>query len=981
MERRLTYVFARAGAVLLLAGALVFTLVLAVRPAAAAGGPPPPDLDLTVSTQAELATAITQTNSTEGNLRITLASDITLTGTLPAINPTVDAILTIEGDGHTIDANDTGRIFTINAPGIVTIKAITLTNGASQILPTFPLNYGGAIYNQGSLNIQDSRITSSVGSFGGAIYTSGPLEVRRSTLSDNGAYQGGAIHCEGGDPVDFQVNIFESTLNGNITDSYLGQGGALYLYYCDTTIVNSTISGNNSDTDGGGIEVDSGELDIYDSTIVLNNAGRRYGGGIHSQYANVAVTRSIISMNTVQGLNAFENACCGVGTEVYAWTNSGSAFNIWDSVTGFRYQSGLTGSIGQTNVLVPGMTTSGQDGEIFGPLQDNGGPTFTHALIDNSGLLDGFTGNPLVDAIDIASNLDCQNQPTGGIDQRGYARGVNGRSGPATSHMCDAGATEYGSSEAAFLLIEKRFSPVDNTVKSEFAPLWMTDTSFKLGDDQSRQFALPPGGWTLSEIAPTGWSDSVISCTDGGTSMTVNLSAGEFTKCTFTSTKVGALTVKKTVNGVMDEYEWQFDFNSSVGGFTLNTAVPSFAHEPIPVTTTIAITETAPPGYTTSIACDNAAANTSSSNSIAVEMGAGEIATCTVTNTAEPATLTVTLQTEGNVPLDYYGFDGDLGSFQLSMEVPSSQTKTFASLEAGPYALMSTSSFPDVVYSWSCTNGDSSPTGDLDIVLDPADAVECTVLAAKDPSKVFVAAGGGKTATNLAYQKRDVLMWDAGLWSKEFSGKDASLASTTDINAFDVDGGSLFLAFLAGQNVPGVGSTPPHDIVRYAHGGFTRVFDGSDVGLTLSSEKIDALTVVNPTYLPGSPSCAQAFLISTAGDTRVPGISYLVRGGDVLSFCASSTGSTTAGTWAMFIRASGEGMPATSTVGLSANPDLSTIYILSKGTFNVDSASGGASSIYKFDVATRTFSGPVWKASTNGLGQVVDSLDVEGDLP
>ena len=61
---------------------------------------------------------------------------------------------------------------------------------------------------------------------------------------------------------------------------------------------------------------------------------------------------------------------------------------------------------------------------LLGPLQDNGGPTWTHALLDGSPAID--TGTP----------TDCP-----AIDQRGYLRPVDGDGDDIA--VCDIGAYEY----------------------------------------------------------------------------------------------------------------------------------------------------------------------------------------------------------------------------------------------------------------------------------------------------------------------------------------------------------------------------------------------------------------------------------------------------------------------------------------------------------------------------------------------------------
>ena len=271
--------------------------------------------------------------------------------------------------------------------------------------------------------------------------------------------------------------------------------------------------------------------------------------------------------------------------------------------------------------------------------------------------------------------------------------------------------------------------------------------------------------------------------------------------------------------------------------------------------------------------------------------------------------------------------------------------------------------------------------GPFDWITCDSGAVEYGATAAAD--ELLVTAAGGTTGDGLAYQKRDILRWDGAAWTKVFDGAAAGLPATADINAFDAGGGETLISFMqAGLNVPGLGKTPGHDIVLWDGASFTAFFDGSDVGLAQSAERIDALhRVADSSGLPGGGACAEYLLISTVGDARVPGILGVVRGGDVLGFCASSLGTTTAGTWNRVLQASAEGMPLGATVGVSLSSDGTKLYVLTKGAFNVDGAIGNRSMIFTFDLATRTFSGLVWRAVDNMLPHVVDSLDVNGALP
>ncbi|HQF70625.1 MAG TPA: hypothetical protein PLH39_05045, partial [Promineifilum sp.] len=111
-------------------------------------------------------------------------------------------------------------------------------------------------------------------------------------------------------------------------------------------------------------------------------------------------------------------------------------------------------------------------------------------------------------------------------------------------------------------------------------------------------------------------------------------------------------------------------------------------------------------------------------------------------------------------------------------------------------------------------------------------------------------------------------------------------------------------------HVPGIpGRVTGQDIIKYSEtdssdpGTFEVIFDGSDVGLTTRTEKIDGLgywapeTYPDPLYAEACP--AGIFFITTQGLYRVPGeVGQIVGSGfDVLLFCATNVGPNTAGFW------------------------------------------------------------------------------------
>jgi predicted outer membrane repeat protein len=195
------------------------------------------------------------------------------------------------------------------------------------------------------------------------------LTVANSTISGNStALSGGGISVSGG------LVIENSTITGNSAGV---SGGGIYG---GATVENSTISDNSAGVSGGGIY---GGATVMNSTISGNSAGTS-GGGIYNN-------SSLIVRNTI--LNA------GASGE--------NIFNDGGTVTSLGYN--LSSDDGGGYLTGPGDQINTDP--LLGPLQNNGGPTFTHALLP---------GSPAIDAGD--PNF----HPPPFNDQRGCFRVING---------------------------------------------------------------------------------------------------------------------------------------------------------------------------------------------------------------------------------------------------------------------------------------------------------------------------------------------------------------------------------------------------------------------------------------------------------------------------------------------------------------------------------------------------------------------------
>ena len=302
-----------------------------------------------------LREAILIANSRTGADDITFAAGLTSPIELDGRELLITDDLTIQGPGAkqltirgSSAAGKESRIFGIddddsNNEISVTISGLTLTGGqASRGSGDFTTGSGGAIRSVEDLTVQDSTLSGNTSTeFGGAIFAggSGSLELKNSTLSGNTAYSGGGL-----------INY--------------AAGGAV--------VSNSTISGNRAITYAGGGIFNQFDLTITNSTITGNEAVAR--GGIHSRgnsARTLMINNSIIAGNTIIATGAESNLANFNGRVT---TASHSLFGAVHPNTGL-IDGDDNNQVGVTN---PGL----------GPLQDNGGPTQTHALMPDSPAID-----------------------------------------------------------------------------------------------------------------------------------------------------------------------------------------------------------------------------------------------------------------------------------------------------------------------------------------------------------------------------------------------------------------------------------------------------------------------------------------------------------------------------------------------------------------------------------------------------------------
>ncbi len=257
----------------------------------------------------------------------------------------IDNDVVLDGEGNlTLDGSMVDLMLRVSLGVTATLSGITIKAGNAGIINDGSLNLAGVIitdlacggdqcgigvWNRGTMTIMDSTVSNNSFFNPGAIvnFNDGELTVLRSRISDNRLMQAG-ISSSG------NILILESEIARNLGGIVSGEASAM--------VVNSTFSANeNFGIDG------SPTTTIVNSTIVGSTAVR----------GQVTMQGTLISGDCENGV-----------------TSAGHNIESPGDACGFDRPTD------QVDVT---------EGELnLGPLQDNGGPTMTHALLPGSVAID-----------------------------------------------------------------------------------------------------------------------------------------------------------------------------------------------------------------------------------------------------------------------------------------------------------------------------------------------------------------------------------------------------------------------------------------------------------------------------------------------------------------------------------------------------------------------------------------------------------------
>jgi CSLREA domain-containing protein len=306
-------------------------------------------------------------------------------------------------------------VFTVDggrARPTVELHRLTIRNGRAPFA-------GGGILNQHGRVLVNSCVVQSSDAFsaGGGIYNEAGsvLELVRSSVSSNGRNLGGDIEPQRGGGI-YNAGgmlIDKSTVSSN----QAGRGGGIYNPAGELMMRNSTVSGNLSLIDTGGMLLGGGAVAMNNVTVAMNEGYPEYhqafephpsaAGGI-SGPAQIRMANTIVALNTFGPPGAFpDRQDCSTAIDSLG-------YNLVYDTAGCTLMGDLTGNI------------TGLDPFLM-PLSPNGGPTATHAITARSAAVNAGNPNP-------PNGLGYACEST---DQRARARGA----GPGVGR-CDIGAYE-----------------------------------------------------------------------------------------------------------------------------------------------------------------------------------------------------------------------------------------------------------------------------------------------------------------------------------------------------------------------------------------------------------------------------------------------------------------------------------------------------------------------------------------------------------
>jgi hypothetical protein len=312
---------------------------------------------------------------------ITLSKELVL--------PSGTGTTTIDGGGQITINGVSSRLFTVAAGALGAITGLTVQHGSSNegagilnngVLTVSKatiasnsagapaqLGTGGGIANETDANLTLSHVSltnNTASNFGGGIYNGGTVTIRDSTLTNNTAsaagVAGGGILNDAGST----LTLVNDTLSGNKAPN--GDGGAVFNNHATLTSTNDTFSGNTISGKGGGIFNKGGTVTSVDDTFTGNTVSAD-GGGLYAK--DGAVT---LAGDAFYGNHSFGNQSSGNnGGSLY---NDGATMTLANTTVANNTAVTAGGIVNNSGTLMlTNDTVFGNTGNSFGGIYMTGG--------------------------------------------------------------------------------------------------------------------------------------------------------------------------------------------------------------------------------------------------------------------------------------------------------------------------------------------------------------------------------------------------------------------------------------------------------------------------------------------------------------------------------------------------------------------------------------------------------------------------------
>jgi hypothetical protein len=277
----------------------------------------------------------------------------------------------------------------------------------------------GGLYDEGTASVSHCTFTTCDGDGSAAIRNLGSMTVTASIFTNN--FQPCVLNSGG------SILLENSVFTGNFF--HFGASGEGIHNASGTVVVNNCTVTNNAAIIGGGT-YNAGSLEVFNGTLAQNQAtyssGPSPGGGIYNDTLGTAVlVNTTISENSsfnqgggIMNLGTLSLLNCTIASNLVfnaAGGNGALGGGVWKSGAAYSKNTILAGNIALTgpdffgvltsegfnliedpsDCTIIGVTPGNLSGvdPLLGPLQNNGGSTYTHALLPGSPAINSGTND------------------------------------------------------------------------------------------------------------------------------------------------------------------------------------------------------------------------------------------------------------------------------------------------------------------------------------------------------------------------------------------------------------------------------------------------------------------------------------------------------------------------------------------------------------------------------------------------------------